>query len=199
MFVKAVKVVLVDINPHMIHAWEQEFSQNPEIQIVLGSILDRKVNAWVTPTNSRGNMDGGVDAIIKKHLGAGIEKLVKAEIAMRYSGFMPVGHAVCVETGRATPKYLISTPTMHASSQNISDTLNVALACAAAFQMVDMQNAEVHGSITSVALPGLGANTGRVPVRKCAELIGIVYKLFRSRDFVDFGEMRIALEQVLKG
>jgi O-acetyl-ADP-ribose deacetylase (regulator of RNase III) len=92
---------------------------------------------------------------------------------------------------------LISTPTMVASSEDISDTLNVALACAAAFQAVHMQNAAEPGNIRSVALPGLGANTGQVPVEICADLMWTAYQLFREREFQDFGAMRVALEEIL--
>ena len=64
----SVKVILVDINPKMIESWRTSFEENPEVDIVLGSMLDQKVDAWVTPTNSRGAMGGGLDAVIKRHL-----------------------------------------------------------------------------------------------------------------------------------
>jgi hypothetical protein len=95
------------------------------------------------------------------------------------------------------PRYLISTPTMVGSSDDVSDSLNVALACAAAFQMVHMQNARQPGGIRSVALPGLGAATGRVPVEICADLMWTAYDLFRRQEFTDFGAMRQALESEL--
>jgi len=192
-----VRVMLVDVNPKMTKAWRATFEENPEVDIVDGSMLDQQVSAWVTPTNAKGSMDGGLDLVIKKHLGAGIEGRVQQEIKQRYGGFLPVGHAVCVDTGRPLPPHLVSTPTMVASSEDVSDTLNVALACAAAFQMVHMQNARQPGSIRSVALPGLGANTGRVPVEICADLMWTAYDLFRRQEFTDFGEMRKALEQEL--
>ncbi len=189
-----VRVVLVDINPKMIAAWKATFEDNPEVDIVSGSMLDQQVSAWVSPTNAKGSMDGGLDAVIKKHLGNKIEQSVQKEIARLHGGTMPVGYAVAVETGVNLPGILISTPTMAASSEDISDTLNVALACAAAFQAVHMQNARMSGSIRSVALPGLGANTGKVPVEICADLMWTAYNLFREREFTDFGELRKALE-----
>src|SRR5262245_16031719 len=64
-----VRVVLVDINPKMVQAWRSSFEGNPEVEIVQGSMLDQTVSAWVSPTNSQGNMDGGLDAIVKKNLG----------------------------------------------------------------------------------------------------------------------------------
>ncbi len=193
----AVQVVLVDINPKMIKAWKDTFEFHPEVQIIQGSMLDQGVDAWVSPTNSRGLMDGGLDLAIKKHFGAQIQKRVKEEIDRLYVGVMPVGHATCVRTGAGVPKFLISTPTMSLSEQDISDTLNVALACAAAFQAVHMQNAREPGSIHSVALPGLGANTGKVPVEICADLMWTGYKLFREKAFPDFLSMRQALEAEL--
>jgi O-acetyl-ADP-ribose deacetylase (regulator of RNase III) len=192
-----VKVILVDINPRMVEAWQATFEENPEVEIVCGSMLQMQASAWVSPTNSRGSMDGGLDAILKKHFGQQIETRLQQEIGRIHAGFLPVGHAVCVATEQLSPRYLISTPTMHASSEDISDTLNVALACAAAFQAVHQQNAREPGSIRSVALPGLGANTGKVPVEICADLMWTGYHLFRDREFTSYAEMRTALEQQL--
>ena len=138
-------------------------------------------------------MDGGLDLAIKNHLGAKIEKRLKQEIAKLPGGTLPVGYATCIPTGATLPKFLISTPTMQTSSQDVSDTLNVALACAAAFQVVHMQNEREPGSIEAIALPGLGANTGKVPVDICADLMWTGYDLFRRKAFTDFAEMRQAL------
>jgi len=192
-----VKVILVDINPKMVQAWRATFEENPEVDIIQGSMLEQPVSAWVSPTNARGSMDGGLDAIIKNFLGVQIEHRLQHEIARLYHGLLPVGYATCVPTGRDLPKYLISTPTMVGSSEDVSDTLNVALACAAAFQAVHMHNAQAPGTIRSVALPGLGAQTGRVPVEICADLMWTGYDLFRRREFTDFQAMRAALEERL--
>ena len=193
----AAKVVLVDINSKMVAAWRATFEENPEVEIVQGSMLAKEVDAWVTPTNARASMDGGLDGVIKGHFGPAIERRVQAEIRRLHGGLLPVGHATCVPTGTSRPGFLISTPTMAASSEDISDTLNVALACAAAFQAVHMQNSRHGGSIRSVALPGLGANTGKVPVEICADLMWTGYQLFLDREFGDFKELRVALEEQL--
>jgi O-acetyl-ADP-ribose deacetylase (regulator of RNase III) len=193
----SIKIVLVDINPKMVKAWRGTFEEDPEVEVVQGSMLDQAVDAWVTPTNARASMDGGLDGVIKGHFGPAIERRVQAEVRRLYGGLLPVGHATCVATGAARPAFLISTPTMTASSEDVSDTLNVALACAAAFQAVHMQNARQPGSIQSVALPGLGAQTGRVPVEICADLMWTGYSLFRRRAFADFAAMRAALQEEL--
>jgi O-acetyl-ADP-ribose deacetylase (regulator of RNase III) len=189
-----VKVVLVDINPAMVKAWRETFEENPEVEIVQGSMLEMQTSAWVSPTNSGGRMDGGLDLVIKRNLGEPVEKRVQQQIAHRYGGIMPVGRSTCVPTGKTIPRYLISTPTMVGSNEDVSDTLNVALACAAAFQAVHTQNEQEPGTIRSVALPGLGANTGRVPPEICADLMWTAYNLFREKSFKSFEEMRAALE-----
>ena len=192
-----VKVILVDINPKMVSAWRETFEENPEVTVVQGSMLAQNVSAWVTPTNSKASMDGGLDGVIKKHFGDYIQDRVQKEIVRLYGGTLPVGHATCVPVGPPPPAYLISTPTMHASSEDISDSLNVALACAAAFQAVTMQNSRQPGSIRSVAVPGLGANTGKVPPEICADLMWTAYNLLRENVFADFATMRAALEEQL--
>ncbi len=203
MSVKVIKpvlaVTLVDINPKIIEAWKAVFADTPEVQIFKGSITDQYVDAWVSPTNSRGSMDGGADAAIRRRLGARIQTHVQQEIRRLYSGLMPVGSAVCVPTGIAAPKFLISTPTMVQSVQDVSETLNVAMACAAAFQAIHMQNAQQPGSIESVALVGMGAATGRVPPRVCANLMWTGYALFNDYEFRDFDHLRAVVREHLGG
>ncbi|MEV8635714.1 macro domain-containing protein [Streptosporangium sp. NPDC051023] len=191
------KVVLADINAEVVHAWRAAFADTPEIEIRKGSILDQDVDAWVNPTNSRGRMDGGVDAVIKRHLGAGIQLRVQRAIRDRFGGSLPVGSAVCVSSGATNPKFLISTPTMVQSVQNVSETLNVALACAAAFQAIHMQNEKEPGSIASVALVGMGAATGRVHPRVCANLMWTGYTLFNDYSFRDYDDLRQTIREQL--
>ncbi|MGW4054939.1 macro domain-containing protein [Streptomyces sp. NPDC004779] len=195
----ALRVVLTDVSAGVVEAWRAAFADVPGIEIRRGSILDEDVDAWVTPTNSAGRMDGGVDAAIKRHLGAGIQLRVKQAIRDRFAGTMPVGSAVCVPSGATVPRFVISTPTMVASSQNVSETLNVAMACAAAFQAVHRQNRKAPGSIRSVALVGMGARTGRVPARVCANLMWTGYTLFHDHWFEDDDELRATITAQLAG
>lgn len=187
------RVVLADVNTTVVQSWRAAFADTPGIEIRKGSIVDADVDAWVSPTNSRGRMDGGVDAVIKRHLGAGIQLRVQRAIRDGFGGTLPVGSAVCVPSGAVLPKFLISAPTMQESAQNVSETLNVALACAAAFQAVHRQNAEAPGSIGSVALVGMGARTGGVPARVCANLMWSGYTLFNDYSFEDYDDLRATI------
>ncbi|GAA1401935.1 macro domain-containing protein [Catellatospora coxensis] len=184
------KVVLSDVNTKVVQAWQSAFADTPEVEISRGSIIDRRVDAWVSPTNSLGDMNGGVDAVIKRHLGAGIQLRVQRAIRDGFGGSLPIGSAVCVPSGAANPKFLISTPTMNQSAENVRETLNVALACAAAFQAVHLQNEREPGSITSIALVGMGAATGKVPPQVCANLMWAGYTLFQDYSFAGYDELR---------
>jgi O-acetyl-ADP-ribose deacetylase (regulator of RNase III) len=184
------KVALTDVNTKVVQAWQSAFADNPEVEISRGSLLDQRVDAWVSPTNSQGRMDGGVDAVIKRHLGAGIQLRVQRAIRDNFGGALPIGRAVGVPSGAANPPFLLSTPTMTQSVQNVRETLNVALACAAAFQAIHLQNARQPGSITSVALVGMGAATGKVPPQVCANLMWAGYTLFNDFSFDDYDQLR---------
>ncbi|GAB7185401.1 phage tail assembly-like protein [Kitasatospora sp. Ki12] len=187
------KVVLTDLNATVVESWRAAFADTPGVEIRHASILTAEVDAWVSPTNARGRMDGGTDAAIKRHLGAGIQLRVQKAIRDGHAGSLPVGSAVCVRSGAVNPKFLISAPTMRTSSQNVSETLNVALACAAAFQAVHRQNALEPGSIRSVALVGMGAQTGRVPARVCANLMWSGLTLFDDHHFEDDDDLRATI------
>jgi O-acetyl-ADP-ribose deacetylase (regulator of RNase III) len=197
MTVDHLTVVLRDINPRVVEAWLKAFADTPGVEIHKGSLIDQVADAWVSPTNSLGRMDGGVDAVIKRHLGAGIQLKVQRAIKSQFSGAMPVGSAVCVPSGAANPRYLISTPTMVQSAQDVSETLNVAMACAAAFQAIHVQNEREPGSIRSVALVGLGAATGKVPPRVCANLMWTGLTLFQDSYFRDYNDLRATIREQL--
>jgi O-acetyl-ADP-ribose deacetylase (regulator of RNase III) len=122
---------------------------------------------------------------------------VQRAIRDQFGGALPVGSAVCVRSGAVNPKFLISTPTMARSVQNVSETLNVALACAAAFQAIHLQNEKEPGSIGSVALVGMGAATGKVPPRVCANLMWTGHTLFNDHHFRDYDELRNTIREQL--
>ncbi|GAA2578454.1 hypothetical protein GCM10010399_05240 [Dactylosporangium fulvum] len=191
------RVVLSDVNAKVVQAWMSAFADTPEVEIVKGSIVNQHVDAWVSPTNSRGRMDGGVDAVVKRHLGAGIQLRVQRAIRDESGGSLPIGSAVCVPSGAANPKFLISTPTMEQSVENVRETLNVALACAAAFQAIHMQNSREPDSIRSVALVGMGAATGKVPPQVCANLMWAGYTLFNDYSFRDYEDLRRTVTEQL--
>jgi O-acetyl-ADP-ribose deacetylase (regulator of RNase III) len=191
------RIVLVDKNPAVVKAFHEAFAAESGFDFAFGSLLDQKVDAWVSPTNGRGDMSGGLDGAIRSRLGVQIQTRVKAEIRRQHGGFLPVGFATCVPTGRMAPAYLISTPTMSEQAADVSATMNAALACCAALQAIVQHNREHRSSIRSVAMPGLGTGTGRVSPELCADLMYTAFKALENQHFSTFQEARAALEAVL--
>ena len=193
---------MVDTNPQVVEAWKKVFKDHPEVQCIHGNILDQKVDAWVTPTNSKGHMSGGVDYAIKNRLGEGIEEDIQTIIGALYGGTLPVGKAVIVPAGTHShefPRYVVATPSMVGESDNLVRTKNTALACAAAFQALYYAEEKKGAAIDSIAVPGLGAGTGKTPPTVCAELMLIGYKLFQRKRYEDFDEMLQHLNEELYG
>lgn len=66
------KIYLIDSNPKVVESWEKVF-QN-QVEIYEASIFDYQADAIVSPANSFGFMNGGIDFAISKNLGWHIEK-----------------------------------------------------------------------------------------------------------------------------
>ena len=68
------------------------------VEIHHGSILDVCCDAVVSPANSFGFMDGGMDAVYRRYFGAEIQERVQQVIRERPHGELVVGSADVVET-----------------------------------------------------------------------------------------------------
>lgn len=110
------------------------------IEVIYGDIqsIDFKQTAFVSPANSLGFMDGGVDAVLSRKIFPGVQssvqkhirKLGKTTALGRY--YLPVGSAIIVPTG--TDAQLIVAPTMFLP-HNVSTTRNAYYSVFAALQM----------------------------------------------------------------
>jgi O-acetyl-ADP-ribose deacetylase (regulator of RNase III) len=190
-------IILVDTNPNIVRAWRRAFEGFRGVHVVQGSILSQPTSAWVSPTNAEGRMSGGLDGIIRAHLGARIQPRVRQAVLSSFGGHIPLGAATCVTTGRVRPAYLISTPTMVGPADDVSETLNVALACGAALEAAAIENARCPNAIQSIAIPGLGTGTGHVSPDLCADLMLTAIRVFSEQEPSSFQELRAALENEL--
>ncbi len=103
---------LVDINPEVAAALSEAFRPHPEVQVACDDILRVARHCVVSPANSQGFMDGGVDAAYLSFFGLALQAKVLDAIARRPEGFLPVGASVAVATGNDTIPFLIVAPTM---------------------------------------------------------------------------------------
>jgi O-acetyl-ADP-ribose deacetylase (regulator of RNase III) len=168
-------VHLRDIDPSMVSAWNIEFANEPSVTISCGSIFDEAADAIVSPANSFGYMDGGIDLVYSHYFGWELEESLKTLLADHYFGELPVGQAVVLPTNNERIPYLVSAPTMRVPS-TISKTANVYLAFRAALIAVHLQNARSQVPIESILVPGLGTGIGEVAPRCAAHQMKLAYK-----------------------
>lgn len=160
---------LIDLNKGMIQAWQKWFKDVPNVNIIEGSIFDTHVDALVSPANSFGFMDGGLDLQISQNLGWSIQERLQRIIQFEYNGELLVGQSITVPTGNGYIPYVISAPTMRVPMELI-DSINPYLAARAVF--IEVRN---NSALESVSISGLGTLTGGVSSEICAKQMKKAY------------------------
>ena len=164
------EINLVGTDEKLVKAWTKEFRDVAGVKITSGSIFDEKDDAIVSPANSFGIMDGGLDGKLRDFFGKQIEESVRAKIKTEYYGELPVGSAIVVGTNNSQFKYMISAPTMRVPEE-VAESLNAYLAMRAI--LIAAVN---HKDINSVAVPGLCSLSGRMPLHIVARQMRVAYE-----------------------
>ena len=160
---------LVDTSEALVNAWRKAFSAFPAVRIELGDILRVAHTALISPANSYGYMNGGIDLAYRNFFGIEIERIVQTRIKEVAGNYLPVGQAILVKTGHDRIPHLISAPTMFIPEP--IDAEDCQLAMAAALK-VALANPAI---CTTVFCPGMGTGVGRVPPRDAAEAMARAY------------------------
>lgn len=134
----------------------------------LSGIASMPIDCIVSPANSFGLMDGGIDLALSEFFGWDLQKQVQARICGEYGGEQPVGTSFIIETGHLAIPFLAHTPTMRLpEDKRGTDAPYVAmlalLQATTAYNRLHRQN-----PIRSVAVCGLGTGCGKVPVDSAA-------------------------------
>ena len=169
-----IKVYLRDKNINIVNAWEIEFSNYSNIKTSCGNIFDLNADAIISPANSFGFMDGGIDLVYSEYFGWNLEKELQKNIQKKYNGEIPVGVATIIKTNNEKIKYLVSAPTMRIP-EDVSNTLNAYLAFRASLIEIIKFNKNNKQKIKSVLCPGLGTLTGNISPKKCAQQMKFAY------------------------
>ena len=172
------KIILADRNEPIIQAWNKYFGDCENITTHHGSIFDHPCDAIVSPANSFGFMDGGIDLALSEYLGWHVQDRLQAIIKEKHHGELLIGQAELVETDHQEFPYLISAPTMRVP-MNIKGTVNVYLAARAIFLLIKHGEHPEKGRISSfihaVAISGLGTGAGKVSPNICARQMRAAY------------------------
>lgn len=168
---------LVDINSDLTEAWEKSFRNFPEVEILCCDILSVARNTIVSPANSYGFMDGGIDRLYTELFGLQPQTEIQEHISQRADGFLPVGDAVLVRTGHPEIPYMISAPTMQ--SPGAIPSSNCFFAMAAILNTVERNREHVD----HVYCPGLGTATGRLDPEIAATEMANAYQKWKSKKY----------------
>ncbi len=168
------KIVLAAVEDELADAWKRHCGDLPDVSVHHGSILDLSVDAVVSPANSFGFMDGGIDHLYSHHFGWEVQDRLQELIRTRHHGELLVGAAEMVETGSLRIPFVIAAPTMRVPMV-LTDTINPYLAARAVLLLIKhgvvpagvLAGELVAAVVQSVAFPGLGTGVGRVGPNTC--------------------------------
>ena len=162
------RILLIAKSRPLWQAWSQAFAKYANVETVEGDFFARDADLMVSPANSFGIMDGGLDAAIRDALGGEIQRVVQNAILERYHGELPVGACEIVPTGHPRWPQLAVAPTMRIP-ESVANTVNAYLAFRALLLAVLSYNQGHAGApIRSVVVPGLGTGIGGMDPRRCA-------------------------------
>jgi O-acetyl-ADP-ribose deacetylase (regulator of RNase III) len=172
------QIVLSAVEDALVDAWKRFCGDLEFVSVHQGSILDLECDAVVSPANSFGFMDGGIDLIYSRHFGGQLQARLQKLIHDTHHGELLVGTAEIVETGNARIPYLIAAPTMRVP-MILKDSVNPYLAARAVMLLIQhrrfssgqREGMPISESVKSVAFPGLGTGVGQVGPNTCARQV----------------------------
>jgi O-acetyl-ADP-ribose deacetylase (regulator of RNase III) len=167
-------------NPSLGQAWKHYFEfESSLVNIVEGNIFDIESDAIVSPGNSFGFMDGGLDLQISRRYGWQIQKELQERINTYPLGELLVGQT---ETIKVSNTFVICAPTMRVpTSENIPNSVNAYLATKAV-----LHECLMNPEIESVSFSGLCTGTGRMSPDVCAKQMFSAYCEVMKNEKPDF-------------
>lgn len=157
------KIVLADTDQKIVDAYKKYCDGLDDVSFHHGSILDLDVAAVVSPANSFGFMDGGIDAVYTRFFGIGVQKWLREKIEAEHHGEILVGQALVVPSGHDKIKWVVSAPTMRVPQRLPANSVNAYLAARGALI------AALEHKLESIAFPGLGTGVGNFPAELCGQ------------------------------
>lgn len=165
------KIILTAVEESLADAFDREFQTLEDVSVFRGSIFDVDADAYVSPANSFGFMDGGIDSWYCWRFGNQIQDSIRMAILRHWHGELPVGAAEIVQTGDDEVPFLIAAPTMRVPQILGPGSINPYLAMRAVIMLLregkfktgEFAGGKVRQRIRKVAIPGFGTGVGKVP------------------------------------
>src|SRR5690349_3800526 len=129
------RIILSAVEPSLAEAWEKFCGDIECVTVHRGSILQLSCDAIVSPANSFGFMDGGIDMLYSRHFGWIVQERLQRLIRDKHHGELLVGAAEIIETDSPQIPYVIAAPTMRVPMK-LKNSANPYLAARAVFLLI---------------------------------------------------------------
>lgn len=187
---KLPRITFIDRNGKSLKELKNQFTGIKGFEFVEGDFgqtmqSNSSINCIVSPANSFGLMDGGLDFFINRYLfpvnDKEISYYVKQRILDEFSGEQPVGTSILVPAKSVDNRVflLAHTPTMRVPT-DVSNTENAYLAFKALLNVIYNFNKNTKGrfKIMNVACSSFCTGAGYMPADKAAKQMKLAYTHF---------------------
>jgi O-acetyl-ADP-ribose deacetylase (regulator of RNase III) len=167
----------VSLDKNTIEIYSNVFKDFPNFRFRRANITSEKGDCVVSPANSYGLMDGGVDRAINyslNYISEEVQKLIKEN----FYGEQPVGTCMLIKTNQDNYKYLAHTPTMRVP-MDVNKTLNAYYAFRALLREILNHNKRMNDIKTIVITP-FCCGIGKMDIKKSAEQMKIAYQMIEE-------------------
>jgi len=165
-------------------AWKEYFQDSEFVQLIEADITTVNCDAIVSPANSFGFMDGGLDLALSHRFGWGIQEELQQKINSLDEKELLIGKSLTINTNDSEVPYLISAPTMRVPmSFNIATSVNAYLAMKAI--LIACKN---NKAINTVAIPGLCTGCGKMPFQIAANQMFLAFNEIINGNTLDYKE-----------
>lgn len=180
-----IKLILVDVNREICRQFKKHFAEVEEVEIHHKPFQELEVfDCIVSPANSFGLMNGGLDKYLVEFFGKELEKRVQQYILEHYAGEQPVGTSFIIETNHQKHPFLAHTPTMRVP-MNIRGTDHPYAAMKAMLLAVKQHNRLSEQRIQTVACSGLGTMIGGFPASLAVAQMRLAYDVVSNPRHAD--------------
>lgn len=180
------KIQLVDNNEPLCKEWLKEFEGCSDVEVICGNFFEVPTDCFVSPANSFGFLDGGIDDKIRKHyekhhidiqqgVWDTIYKQFDGELLVGQCFYLPVWHVGSMK--KFVPDLIVA-PTMRVPMKLPNDSVNVYLAMKAILLKLKSLEALNNSRVKSVSITGLGTGIGQLPYYLCAKQMRMAYDDF---------------------
>jgi O-acetyl-ADP-ribose deacetylase (regulator of RNase III) len=179
-----IKIIFFDKDYNKINKYKNVLSHIPNFEFIHSDfdqiMLNKNINAIVSPANSYGYMNGGIDSNINMFLN-NIQPIVQNQIS-KYGfldqagrNYLPVGKCIVVKS--TNNFYLFVTPTMQTPKKILPGENNVSIAFFALLQIISQWNTKYP---LIIACPCLGTGVGMLDPELSAQQILQAYNFFKT-------------------